>query len=334
MLSTLRRFNPIKSQINLTRILRPSYSFYSTDYSEVYRDKLLKKAQEYGFDSVEQLKDHLKEQINKQKKEFNKNDPLKALDKFKQSDLKSNSTATATATKISEPFKKPVDHKSGKSNNGTVPFKTLDSYMDLNKLKSLTSQQIEYLWRAKWSTKDNSLVAVIPSGIFNKFYQFAKENPIFVLPLPRKLNNNEMSSDSNSSSKNDNNKNNVSDEGMELHYIQWNFPDSNTSHCILTSLAEYKLHNQFARPHTVLEFHSELSNDMGIVLMNGQVEEDCNVTLQDAHYLLLNIQRFYGAMGTESKISQERLDLLKQFNRGSKEFNVDKLIELSQSMEN
>lgn len=329
MWSALRQFNPTKIQNNLTRVLRLSNYFYSTDYSEVYRDKLLKKAKEYGFDSIKQLRDHLKKQIDMQKIEFNKNNPLEELNKFKQSNPRSN----CITTKIRDPLKKSPDHNNSKSHNSFIPFKTLDSYMDLNKLKSLTSQQIEYLWRAKWSTKDFSLVAVIPNGVFEKFYQVAKENPIFVLPLPRKLNN-EKCHNNNTSKEKDNNKDNVSDEGMELHYIQWSFPDSNTSHCILTSLAEYKLHNQFARPHTVLEFHSELSGDMGIVLMNGQVEDDCNVTLQDAHYLLLNIQRFYGAMGTQSKIGQERLDLLKQFNKGSKAFNVDRLIELSQSMEN
>ena len=305
------------------QLLRPSYPFYSTDHSGLYREKLLKKAKEYGFDSIEQLKDHLSDQINKQKMEFNKIDPLKELDRFKQS----NPLDTRTTGKIREQFKKNVNNHSGsESNNGNAPFKTLDSYMDLNKLKSLTSQQIEYLWRAKWSMRENSLVAVIPSNVFKKFHSFTKENPIFVLPIPRKLN-----------SCNSNTKDNIiknDSKGMELHYIQWNFPDLNTSHCILTSLAEYKLHNQFARPHIILEFHSELNETKGIVLMNGQVEKDCNVTLQNAHYLLLNIQRFYGAMGIESKISQERLNLVKQFNKGSKSFNVDKLIELSQSMEN
>lgn len=283
----------------------PFYCAYSTISSDIYKEKLLKKAKEQGFDSIEQLKSHLQKEIEKQRIEFNKNDPLKELDKVKQSNLGQDKT------KLRAPFDKDLNK---------TPFKTLSSYVDIDKLKSLNSQQVEFIWRARWSTKDDSLVAVVPAKIFINMHKIAKTNPCFVLPLPRKIEGETTK--------------NGDKESMELHYVQWNFPDKYTSHCILTSLAEYKLHNQFARPHTVIEFHSELSNQLNMVLMNGHVEKDCNVTLADSQLLLLNIQRFYGAMGTDSKIAKERLNLLKHFNQGSKDFNIDKLIELAQSMEN
>lgn len=302
MLSAIRSVNLTICRRHLSFPLICAYSTISTD---VYNAKLLKKAKEQGFETIDQLKAHLKKEIEKQKIEFNKNDPLKELDKVKQSNLGQNTI------KVRPPLKK---------SPGKAPFKTLSSYMDVDKLKSLDSKQIEFLWRARWSTKDDSLVAVVPDSIFERMHQIAKENPCFVLPLPRKVEGNESETG---------NK-----EGMELHYVQWNFPDKNTTHCILTSLAEYKLHNQFARPHTVIEFHSELSQKVGVVLMNGHVEKDATVTLADSQLLLLNIQRFYGVMGIESSIAKERLSLLHKFNQGSKDFDLDKLIKLAQSMEN
>lgn len=63
---------------------------------------------------------------------------------------------------------------------------------------------------------------------------------------------------------------------------------------MLTSLAEYKLHKEYAKPHTTLMFHQELVADTGIVLMNGRVEEDVPLSMDEAQLLLLNVQRFYG----------------------------------------
>ncbi|CAL9738056.1 protein Atp11p, mitochondrial [Monosporozyma servazzii] len=302
MLSGLRNANLTFCRRQIAYSLTCAYSTISTD---VYKAKLLKKAKEQGFDTIDQLKAHLKKEIDKKKIEFNKNDPLKELDKIKKTNLGQNEI------KVRPPLNKSPDK---------TPFKTLSSYMDVDKLKSLDPKQIEFLWRARWSTKDDSLVAVVPDSIFKRMHQIAKENPCFVLPLPRKLEGNKPG--------------NGNQEGTELHYVQWNFPDENTTHCILTSLAEYKLHNQFARPHTVIEFHSELSNKVGVILMNGHVEKDCSVTLADSQLLLLNIQRFYGVMGIESSIAKERLNTLNKFNKGSKDFNLDKLIELAQSLEN
>lgn len=286
--------------------------YYSTESLEQrYKDKLLQKAKEQGFNSIEELKDHLKEEINRKKKELSKIDPLKELEDYEQRIKMSQNNAAATKPRD------PIDPKSPK-----VPFKTLDFFLKVEKIKDLSKQEVEFLWRARWANKENTLSAVVPNSVFEKLNKNARENPVFVLPLPREI-------DAADADKKDG-----KDQGMELHYIQWQFIGPKTVHCIITSLAEYKLHNEYARPHTTFQFHLELAQDKGIVFMNGHVEPETNVSMADAQLLLLNIQRFFGAMGEETFAAKQRVKLLRDFTKGSPDFNVDLLISLAQSMEN
>ncbi|KAL3233128.1 Protein ATP11, mitochondrial [Nakaseomyces bracarensis] len=310
---------------------------YST-FEAKYRDKLLEKARKQGLSSVEELKEKLADQIAEKKKELNKIDPLKELEQYMmgsgtgsgsgirggQAPGSVSGSASGAASGIGKenttPVRKPVRPVTEK------PFKSLDDYLKLEKLKDLSRQEVEFLWRAKWANRDDALVAVVPfRDTFQTMYKYAVRNPLFVLPLPRDPNKTE--------SKKDQNK---TDETVpvELQYIQWHFAGPHTIHCIMTSLAEYKLRQDFATPHTTIQFHLDLSQDKDMVLMNGQVERDSNVSLQDAQLLLLNVQRFFGAMGTNSAIAKQRLKLLEDFNQGSAEFDINKLITLSQSLEN
>ncbi|CCE66304.1 hypothetical protein TPHA_0P01460 [Tetrapisispora phaffii CBS 4417] len=325
------------------RITRPTGVFcsrmsfnisnYSTDaIADRYKSKLLEKAKAQGFNSVEELQESMKEKLQENRKAYDKIDPLKELEKYEQQVQMSKNIMQANKlrkTKNSEGSSRSsasANTNRGSSNVGTselsdknAPFKTLASYLELEKVKDLSPQEIEYLWRAKWGQTDGAMNAVVPLETFDKMLVKVKEHPVFVLPLPR----------ANTSGEKD-----EASEGMELHYIQWQFPNSQTSHCLMTSLAEYKLHKEFARPHTTLEFHSELGKDKNIVLMNGNVEPSMNISIQEAQLLLLNVQRFYGAMGYDTPSSKQRLQLLKDFTNGSSDFNLDKLIILSQSMEN
>lgn len=282
---------------------------YSTAPIDKYQEKLLKKAKEQGFDSVSQLLESAKEDIEKKKKEFNRIDPLKELEDYEQRMKMSANNAGMTKARG------PVDASQAKA-----PFKTLDSFLNVEKIKELSKQEIEFLWRAKWMNKNDALCAVVPVDIFDKMMNNAKSSPIFVLPLPRAAAEGQEAPEQATS--------------VELHYIQWQFVGPNTVHCIMTSLAEFKLHNEFAKPHTIFQFHLEMAKEKKIVLMNGQVEPDTNVSLQDAQLLLLNVQRFWGAMGEQTPIAKQRVQLLRDFTRGSPDFNVDLLISLSQSMEN
>ncbi|EDO16197.1 hypothetical protein Kpol_1014p15 [Vanderwaltozyma polyspora DSM 70294] len=301
----VRRFASVK-EIRVSKVLMNGYSTEAIEAR--YRVKLEQLAKAKGYASVEEMRDGLKGDIDAKKKEFAQNDPLKGYEETvgvlgqqqQQQQLDSSGLTRS---------KGPLDSPQPK-----VPFKTLDSYLNVEKISQLSRQEVEFLWRAKWANKDNVLNAVVPIDVYEKMLANSKENPAFVLPLPREAEG--------------------QDSGMELHYIQWQFVGPHTVHCIMTSLAEYKLHKEYARPHTTLQFHSELAKDKNCVFMNGQVETDMNVSLQDAQLLLLNVQRFYGAMGEETPSSKQRLQLLRDFTKGSASFNVDTLITLSQSMEN
>lgn len=299
------------TQAQFQRVFRASSiqsnNYYSTDsLEERYKTKLLERARSLGFDSVESYKESIKKELEDKKRELNKIDPLKELEDYEQSRKMSSNIAKSRG---------PID-----ASQPEQPFKKLNDFLDVEKVKALSKQECEFLWRARWASKNNVLNAVVPIDIWKKIELLAKGNPIFVLPLPR-----EVEKDAHDQS--------GSEGGMELHYVQWQFVGPNTVHCIMTTLAEFKLHKEFARPHTTLQFHLDLGNEKGIVFMNGQVEDDSNITLEEAQLLLLNIQRFYGAMGQETTNAKKRVQLLKDFTNGSPGFNVDALISLSQSME-
>lgn len=283
--------------------------YYSTGSpAERYSGKLLERARREGFISVEEFLDSRKGIIEEKKKELDTIDPLKELEEYEERMMMSQNKAGFTKSKG------PVSAGATR-----LPYKTLDSFIKVDKIKELSKQEIEFLWRAKWMGKEESLCAVAPADVFGKMLGVAKQNPTFVLPLPRVMEGETEDGEPK--------------EGNELHYIQWQFVGPHTTHCMITSLAEYKLHKDFARPHTVVQFHSDLAQDKGLVLMNGHVEKDTNVSLQDSQLLLLNIQRFYGAVNDQTPIEQQRLRILRAFTSGSPDFNVEILISLAQAME-
>lgn len=283
---------------------------------EKYRSKLELKAQQEGLSSADDLKEQLKDKISEIKLQMNKIDPLKELEDYE----KAMKFTEAQKQKAAKKTLDPIDPKAKQA-----PFKTLDSFIQLDKFAELGQQEIEYIWRARFASDAQALVAAIPSETYQTMYQLARKNPSFVLPLPKEdaqldIDEGDISGDQGTP--------------MEVHYVQWTFVGPHTTHCMITSLMEYKLHGEYARPHTTIAFHQELEQSKGLVLMKGQVESEAPITPPESQLLLLNLQRFYGALGTESDIAQQRIQLLKDFNSGSGDFSMEKCIELSQSMEN
>lgn len=279
---------------------------------EKYRAKLDVKAREKGLKSAEDLKEHLKDEITDLKKSMNKIDPLKELEDYEKAVKFQESIKSSKAKGLD-----PID-----PNTPTAPFKTLDSFIKTDKLMDLGQTEIEFLWRARFQNDETALVAAVPAATWQTMYQLARKNPSFVLPLPKADAQLEGEALDESSTP------------MEIHYVQWTFVGPHTTHCMITSLMEYKLHGEYARPHTTIAFHQELQNEKGLVLMKGQVEKEAPITTAESQLLLLNLQRFYGALGTETPVAQERIKLLKSFNDGSQGFSMEKCIELSQSLEN
>lgn len=182
------------------------------------------------------------------------------------------------------------------------PIRTLSSFVDVNKLKQHNdSKEIELIWRARHSN-DSHLCAAIPTPLYRRMMSLARHNPMMVLPLPR-------------------------ESGIEFHFIQFKFPEANVTHILLTSLLEYKAHNEFARPHTTVMHFEDLAEEKGIVLMRGEVDgKRGDVGLDDARVLLLAIQKLYGADPKHDR-GHIRQKLVQGFNKGSMEFNFRQLMD-------
>ena len=294
----------------LTTKLYKSLDFKPKVIDNTYQEKLLQKAKEKGFNTVEELKESLKEELEKKKKEFNKIDPLNALKQYQESQN----------SQIQEDMNKPTAKSLGAipENKEKKPYKTLDSYVDKEKFMELSPQEIEFLWRARFNTgkmAETHLHAVLQKDIWTKMFNNAKENPIFVLPLPRDITPEDKGD---------------LKTGAELFYVQWSFPDKNTTHCIITSLVEYQLHKEFAKPYLTITFFSDMLARKNIALMVGQLDLESSINMNDCTLLLLNLQRFYGVI--EGGLVNERLAMLRAFNKGDTSFDVNKLVDLANSM--
>jgi ATP synthase F1 complex assembly factor 1 len=125
---------------------------------------------------------------------------------------------------------------------------------------------------------------------------------MFILPLPR-------------------------DTGIEMHFLQFKFPEQNVTHILFTSLLEYKTHGEYARPHTTVIHFEDLAEEKGIVLMRGEVEsEQRGIGLADARTLVMGVQKWYGA-DEGSERGRVRRGLIEEFSKGSDEFDIRKLMD-------
>lgn len=283
---------------------RSSARFLSNQSSQLalhekYKEKLEKKAQALGVGSVDELKDKLRDEIEEKKKEFNALDPLKELDEYEQKQAEALKKKKKQNLAERGPIDKSKPH---------APYKTLASFLDVEKAKELPEKELQFIWRARFQNKDRALHANLNATQFANLFANAFKNPNFILPLPKE------------------------GDSYEMHFVQWAFVGPYTTHCMLTSLAEYKLHKEYAKPHTTLMFHQELVDDTGIVLMNGQVEDDVPLSLDEAQLLVLNVQRFYGGL-TDSSGSERKLALLKAFTEGRADFDMNKLIQEAASLD-
>jgi ATP synthase F1 complex assembly factor 1 len=137
----------------------------------------------------------------------------------------------------------------------------------------------------------------------------ARQNPQFVLPVPHPA------------------------QGAEMHFCQWTWDAATRSSTVLfTQLAEYKARGEYAAPHTTVTHYLDLAEGSGAVLMQGVVVEDRGVKVDDARWLVMCLQRFYGGwdgvggeMGKER--AEERRRLLEWFGKGDQRFSVERLLE-------
>lgn len=199
----------------------------------------------------------------------------------------------------SSPFPPPPPAPSIPIEKGTPGIKTLSSYLDLEKTRALPPKELEAIWRLRHVSDEQSLCAVIPLDIYKTIESTAKKHPHFILPLPKE------------------------EHGAEIHFLQWTFPAENTVTVLFTHLAEYKLRGEFSQPHTTITHHLELAADKEVVLLQGQVTKGRGVSVDEAKWLLMCLQKFYGVNGEKS----ERKRLLEMFGSGDTAFKVEDLLE-------
>lgn len=253
-------FSPIKLAFSFTRV-------YSDNVFQRYKEKLEKKAKEKGFSSIEELKKNFEDK-KKSKNEVEKDVEIKI--------------------------------KKGIRFDSTGKYKRLESYIDIEKVKTLLTNEIEKVWRLRFN-KTNHFSAVLTKDQYTKLSINSFKYPAFVLPLKK------------------------DDNSYEIYFLQWQVIGSKTLYCFLTPLNEYKRHLDFSRLHFILMFHSDLAETKKIILMNGIVDENSNLSVSDAHILFLNLQKFYGEF-TDVERSIKRMKLLSDFKIGSNDFKIDDLI--------
>ena len=181
----------------------------------------------------------------------------------------------------------------------TPGIKTLSSYLDIEKSRKLPHKELEAIWRLRHANDAQSLCAAIPIAVYESIEATAKKHPHFILPLPKE------------------------GQGAEIHFLQWTFPAENTVTVLFTHLAEYKLRGEFSQPHTTVTHHLELAEETGVVLLQGQIVEGRGVSVDEAKWLVMCLQKFYGISGEKS----ERRRLLELFGKGDSAFKLEDLVE-------
>lgn len=163
------------------------------------------------------------------------------------------------------------------------------------------------LWRLRHAHKPQSLHFTIPAETYAHIALNAQKHPQFILPLPRK------------------------GQGAEIHFLQWTFPHPDTVNILFTHLAEYKLRGEYASPHTTVSLHLEMVKDKGMVLGQGIVVEKRGITVDEAKWLMICLQKFYGAKGTLGGKDKPK-ELLEMFSSGDERFNVEELLEEAEKL--
>lgn len=300
-----------------------------------YRDKLHQKARSEGFATIEELKsayaDKIGEIHRKDAVDFNipqapgmplsqpNRGPLPSQSEAAQpnaggkpSSLKSEppSISQAPDTPVAQPNK---DKPPARKASGKPAIKGLDDIIDLEKCRPLPDKELTAIWRLRHASSPQNICAVVPASAYRAMEDAARAAPQFILPVPHET------------------------EGAEMHFLQWTFDaESKTSTVLFTQLAEYKLRGEFAQPHTTITHHLDLLDERGLVMMQGQVVDGRGVKPEQAKWLVLCLQRFYGGWeagseteltGERKKRAEERRQLLNWFAAGDERFTVEKLME-------
>ena len=281
-----------------------------------YRDKLAQKAKQEGLSDVVELKQQYKDKIDELRTQAIVPGATGPLTPPPSPQSPSSTTSTSTPpTSSSSPWPKPPPAPKPRDPNAPPPgVKTLDSFLDLDKVRELPNKEIEVLWRLRHAANPQSIHFAVPADTFAALLSAAKQHPAFVLPLPREIPVEQPDGEQPSGQ---------TQQAAELHYLQFAHPHVDTTTLLFTSLAEFKLRGEFATAHTTVTFHQELARSHNLVLGQGLVIENRGVSLDDAKWLVMCMQKFY----IKSDEGRGRNELLDMFTRGDTSFQVERLID-------
>jgi ATP synthase F1 complex assembly factor 1 len=282
---------------------------------EKYREKLDRKAHEEGLRDIGELKAAYADRIRDLKKKDSISVP--GLDALLADEEPTPSSQTHIQTETSTPTTPSPPPTPTPSRSTTAPgaVKPLSEILDLPKARALPVKELSAVWRLRHASSSQSLCAVIPTATYRGLERTARRHPTFVLPVPR------------------------AGQGAEIHFLQWVFDAvSGTSTVLFTQLAEYKARGEWAQPHTSVTHYADYEGDgglsreenQGVVLMAGNVVEDRGASVEDARWLVMLLQRFYGDEGLGGDAAKRRL--LEEFGKGDGNFSVERLLEESEKL--
>ncbi|KAK0746181.1 ATP11 protein-domain-containing protein [Schizothecium vesticola] len=272
---------------------------------EKYRDKLDRKAREEGLPDIDTLKKAYSDKIDSLRKEFDTVVPVIPP-----------TPPPSPQQQQQQPRQQPPPPppKSRPTAEGVQP---LSSILHLPKARLLPAAELTAAWIALHTALPRSLSAVIPAATYAGMDAAARACPQFLVPVPH------------------------AGQGAELHFLQWTWDAATRSSTVLfTQLAEYKARGEYAAPHTTVTHYADLAGEEGgLVLMRGAVAEDRGVKVEDARWLVMCLQRFYGGWDGEAgkdgmgrERAEERRRLLEEFARGDQRFSVERLLEEAERM--
>ncbi|WFD00781.1 hypothetical protein MYAM1_003533 [Malassezia yamatoensis] len=303
---------------------------------EQYNSKLQAKAEQEGLTSVEELAEKHKndqeqrQKVQREEQAREKANLLAAETAAKQGSIEERDRALQERLRLQREQEEARKLREDDTNTVRGPVKPLSSFLDIEKIEKESNEDIAKLW-AGYHTMRGKLSAVIPAATYEKMLETARNYQQFVLPLPK--------GDATASSEEEN--------AFEMQFMQWAFlprpaslPSSTPppAATMFTSLAEYKLRQEFAQMSMVLTYYTDLIQSKGLVLMRGditerQVPESDEVkqvlTQKEAQILALCMQRFYNLDWSQPAQGQEadRRELLQSFHKNPQGFNLEKLLE-------
>lgn len=170
-----------------------------------------------------------------------------------------------------------------------APDKTLDSVMKTELLKDKTNEEIEYLWREHFRSKD-AVSGVIPGHLYDKLHENAMKYTTFLFALPR-------------------------EKGFEFVVAQF------AGHEVhFTPLINYQAYKENAPECLTLVHYPDLKEERGIVLMHGEYDKNI-VNAFEAQNLVNQLQLYYNGADIEKSA------LLEKFHKKPEEFKHKDLIE-------